>query len=381
MTDESVSICIPAFEAEAFIARTLECAQAQTHRDIRILVSIDQSADATAAICRAAAASDPRIEIIEQTARLGWSQNANVLLRAVRTPYFFFYFHDDIITPDYVERLLSLLRASPGAMSAHAQLERFGGAAYIQKSTSYEGAAFDRLLLFLREDNMGLILRSLMRSEAIARGLAFPTIGGDGNWRAFPFMIRMLALGPALYEPAPLYRRWIRPGSLVGAWAPKIAQDLIIGQSACAAECLRIAAELDAPEEQKDILRIALGLRIMLRTRGDETKLSLDTPIAPVSIAPAFADLTPPDSMSALSPQQRTDVLRLYGEWLTVDGRDALRRKDFRAALTRLSAAAALRPNDWKLLRDLSKALSRRGDKLAGRALALRAAQLRDKSG
>ena len=42
-----VTVCIPAYQAEAFIDRTLRCARAQTHEAQRILVAIDRSEDGT----------------------------------------------------------------------------------------------------------------------------------------------------------------------------------------------------------------------------------------------------------------------------------------------------------------------------------------------
>ena len=77
MSAADVTICIPAWHAEPFIARTLACARAQTHKNLRILVSVDQSTDGTEAVCRSQAAEDSRIEVRVQKERLGWSRNAN----------------------------------------------------------------------------------------------------------------------------------------------------------------------------------------------------------------------------------------------------------------------------------------------------------------
>ncbi len=40
-----VTICLSAYESEAFVAKAVACATAQTHRNIRILISIDRSRD------------------------------------------------------------------------------------------------------------------------------------------------------------------------------------------------------------------------------------------------------------------------------------------------------------------------------------------------
>jgi glycosyltransferase involved in cell wall biosynthesis len=45
-----LTICIPAFEAAAFIDRTLRFGLGQTYRNIKILVSVDYSTDRTAEI-------------------------------------------------------------------------------------------------------------------------------------------------------------------------------------------------------------------------------------------------------------------------------------------------------------------------------------------
>src|SRR6185437_12170453 len=94
-----ITICIPAYQAQAFIDRTLRCAQGQTYDRVRILVAVDRSNDCTAQICRAFAAEDPRIEVIEHNERLGWCRNVNALLDQTDTPFFFIYFHDDLILP------------------------------------------------------------------------------------------------------------------------------------------------------------------------------------------------------------------------------------------------------------------------------------------
>src|SRR5687767_10533463 len=96
-----VTIAIPAYQAEAFIDRTLRCAQGQTHSRIRILIAIDRSTDRTGEICRAFAKDDRRIEVIEHSERMRWCRNMNSLLDRVDTPYFFVYFHDDFILPQY----------------------------------------------------------------------------------------------------------------------------------------------------------------------------------------------------------------------------------------------------------------------------------------
>ena len=109
----AVTICIPTYEAEAFIARTLGFATGQTRQDIRILVSVDKSQDRTAEICRKIAGEDKRVEVLEQTERLGWAGNLAKILPRVTTPYFFVYFHDDFVSPHFCARMIEALEKKP----------------------------------------------------------------------------------------------------------------------------------------------------------------------------------------------------------------------------------------------------------------------------
>ena len=72
--EAEVTVCIPAWQAEPFIDRTLGCARKQTHSRLRILVSIDASDDATAEICQAHAELDPADHRVRAKGKagLGW---------------------------------------------------------------------------------------------------------------------------------------------------------------------------------------------------------------------------------------------------------------------------------------------------------------------
>lgn len=101
-----ISVIIPAYNAEEYLARCLDSVLAQTHQDLEILVINDGSTDGTATIIDDYAARDCRIKPIHQ---------ANAGLVAVRDrgielasgSYVSFVDGDDEIEPDMLERLLS----------------------------------------------------------------------------------------------------------------------------------------------------------------------------------------------------------------------------------------------------------------------------------
>lgn len=90
-----VSVVIPAYNAEKYIADAVCSVTAQTERDIEILIVDDCSTDTTADICRTLAASDDRIRIITNEKNSGVSFSRNVGVAAAVGDYVAFLDSDD----------------------------------------------------------------------------------------------------------------------------------------------------------------------------------------------------------------------------------------------------------------------------------------------
>jgi len=339
-----VTICIPAWQAEGFIGRTLSCAAAQSHARIRVLVSIDYCEDRSESICRELALQDRRIDVVVQKERLGWSRNANCLLDRVDTEFYFLYFHDDIIEPEYTALLRQALLEAPEAKSAHCDLERFGNVNSIDPGCDYRGTDSQRLANLLVGPVRGAPLRSLTRSELLGQGLRFPEIGGDGFWRCIPFLLQLLAAGPALHVPQVLYRRWFRDGSLTTTWAPKTVDALLEGQRQSVRLCLDIIARTEASEAEKELVRFCLYVFMMTYTRRNELPLRDPQLIAPAAVSAAFADTRIPPSDGELGAEVRQWIHRAHAELLVLEAEHALLHGNHGAAKLRLAAAVGLDP-------------------------------------
>lgn len=292
-----VSICIPAWMAEPFIEDTIRCATAQTHSRITILISIDKSTDATGALCRKHAAGDDRIRVFEQEDRLGWAENVNFLLDQVRTPYFFLYFHDDVIVPRYTQTLLRELDKRPDAVSIHCDMAHFGGSEHVSVGRAYEGSAAQRLMTFLLAHERGSPLRSLTRSSALDK-LRLPTDATDGLWANEPYLMKLLAAGPALHLPERLYLRWDqRTGGLTDGWkkfAPGVA---FAGHKANIASALGILEAAASTDEEREALVFSLYLNMIPRLRHLERESGTSLFLDPSELHPAFSCIRPPADM------------------------------------------------------------------------------------
>lgn len=285
-TDE-VAICIPTYEAETFIERTLDCACAQTHTQIRIHVSVDRCDDRTAEICVARAHTDERMEIAVQQERLGWSQNANAALDQADSPFFFLYFHDDVIDPRYVEILLRTLRDHREAASAHCDLVEFGLSDDLRRAHTYSGTPFHRLVDFMTTKR-GATLRSLVRRDAFSTPLRFPRIHGDSHWVAYAFHMTLLGAGPAIGVHQSLYKRWQRDGSLTRStpWTNAKIEGLLRGYRESRDYCLALIERTlsDVPERRLATYILDLSQRLSvarhITQKGDDMHGDLLLPTA-----------------------------------------------------------------------------------------------------
>jgi glycosyltransferase involved in cell wall biosynthesis len=113
-----VSVGVPVYNGESGLAEALDSLVNQTFRNIEIIISDNASTDATADICRRYADNDPRILYYRQPATMSAVENFVFVLSKARAPYFMWAAHDDVRTPDFVEKLHATLATNGAAILA-----------------------------------------------------------------------------------------------------------------------------------------------------------------------------------------------------------------------------------------------------------------------
>ena len=108
-----VSIGLPVFNGERFLAEAIDSLLSQTYRDFELIISDNASTDRTDEICRAYAAQDPRIRYSRNAVNIGGMNNANLTFRLARGEYFRWAAHDDRCAPSLIERLVEELDKRP----------------------------------------------------------------------------------------------------------------------------------------------------------------------------------------------------------------------------------------------------------------------------
>ena len=131
MTKPAVSVCIIAFNQEAFIEQAVESALRQeTNFDYETIVADDRSTDATPQIL--ASLAHPRLRVIRREQNLGVNANLAATLAECRGKYIALLEGDDYWTdPSKLQRQHDALEANPGcAICFHrVQVLREGGLA------------------------------------------------------------------------------------------------------------------------------------------------------------------------------------------------------------------------------------------------------------
>jgi len=108
LADELVTVVIPARNEEQAIRACVASIQAQTHRNLQIIVVDGDSEDGTASVVKDIAESDPRVELIVNPQRV-IPVSLNMAVQEARAPWLVRVDAHATVPPDYVERALGHL--------------------------------------------------------------------------------------------------------------------------------------------------------------------------------------------------------------------------------------------------------------------------------
>jgi glycosyltransferase involved in cell wall biosynthesis len=112
MSTPQVSVIMPAYDAQAFIAEAIESIRIQDGVDLEIIVIDDGSTDGTRAIVERIAQQEPRLRLLTSP-HAGVAKARNLGLAAARAGIIAFLDADDLYPPGRLARQLNILRAQP----------------------------------------------------------------------------------------------------------------------------------------------------------------------------------------------------------------------------------------------------------------------------
>ncbi len=104
-----VSILIPVYNREDFIAECIQSALDQTFADLEIVIYDNASTDKTWDICKDFANRDSRVRIFRNEANIGPVRNWLKCVSEARGKYIKILFSDDLLFPHFLEHTLPYL--------------------------------------------------------------------------------------------------------------------------------------------------------------------------------------------------------------------------------------------------------------------------------
>jgi glycosyltransferase involved in cell wall biosynthesis len=104
-----VTVGMPVFNGERFVAQAIDSALSQTFTDIELLISDNASTDGTADICRGYAVRDCRVRYIRQESNLGPFNNLKYVTDHASSPFLVWLAHDDVLDAAYIEECHEVL--------------------------------------------------------------------------------------------------------------------------------------------------------------------------------------------------------------------------------------------------------------------------------
>jgi glycosyltransferase involved in cell wall biosynthesis len=280
----AVTVCVPVFNAAAFLGETLDSIAAQSFADIKVLISLDRSDDDSESVCRRYL-HDRRFELIVQRERLGWVGNVNALIERVDTPYFCITPHDDLLAAEYLAEVYALAASDPAIACAYSDVQGFGTSRPYFAQADIRGTLIERVIDFLLNHFAVVPFRGLIRRRNsndrpyIPTGLRYD-FAADTVW-----MLHIALRGELRRVPSMLYAKRYHDASVHAPWRNWPREKLIVLWAEQAAACARIALEhVDDPRDREVVLAAAL-----MRVAGVGNSRVYAAPKEPLEIAAATA--------------------------------------------------------------------------------------------
>jgi glycosyltransferase involved in cell wall biosynthesis len=110
-----ISVLLTAYNREQYIAESIESVLAQTFADFELIVSDDQSRDATVAIANEYARRDPRIRVSVNEKNLGDYGNRRQVAGLARGRFLKYHDSDDVMYRHCLQTMVEPLEAEPRA--------------------------------------------------------------------------------------------------------------------------------------------------------------------------------------------------------------------------------------------------------------------------
>ncbi len=265
----TVSVLIPAYNCENFIEDTLDSLFKQTYSDFEVIISIDQSTDSSFETILEwySQHSDIKLVIHHQKVKLGWVRNCNYLLSQCNSEYFMIMPHDDVLMPNYIERLLCEIVSQPGVCTVYSDIGILNGDGIITQR-SIKGNKLERIKLFLLEHFNAVAFRGIVRSEVFGPDKYIPenrnhnSYGLDTVWN-----LKMVLKGDIIRIPEVLYKKRFHEKSAHAEWKYWDDERKLRTWSMHCIDCAKVLKDAKLDRDEYKLLTPHLTERLLQRNK------------------------------------------------------------------------------------------------------------------
>lgn len=202
-----VSIGLPVFNGEKYLAGALKSLLQQDFADFELIISDNASTDKTEAIAREFAAREKRIRYSRNPSNIGASGNYNRVFELAQGEFFKWASHDDECHPTLVRRCLEVFQGAPPStvmvFSRAEIIDESGKVKYLSPDniSSSSSRPCKRLSRVLRTSAYAHSLWGLIRADALRKTRLMGALEAD-----HVLLAELALLGTSIEIPEPLYR-------------------------------------------------------------------------------------------------------------------------------------------------------------------------------
>lgn len=167
-----VSVGLPVYNGERFLARAIDSFLGQTLSDFEVVISDNASTDRTQAICQDYAQRDSRVRYVRQQQNIGAPRNWNAVVHEARGTFFKWASANDYIAPDMLEKCVMAMQADPSIVLCSGRTQLVGDAdepsvVYQSDETVADDRPSDRLVHLADVLTMNNLQCALIRLDVL----------------------------------------------------------------------------------------------------------------------------------------------------------------------------------------------------------------------
>lgn len=196
-----VSICIPVFNEEKYLERTIKSVLSQTYGNFELVISDNASTDKTQAICHEFAEKDSRVKYFRSPEKVSQNENFNRVFKLSSGQFTLWMGGHDWLDPNYIEQCVAKFVENPETVLVTTYTKHIDDKG-VEHYLEYKGTRlnlespckrFSRMLWFLTTSHLHISpIFSLMRRSALEK----TKLIGNILYADLIFALEMSLLGP-----------------------------------------------------------------------------------------------------------------------------------------------------------------------------------------